>query len=311
MDDDKSSDIGLNSMDPLRNLEIFSAKSVDDSRASVYYTPTDGNTSPELQTSPIHINYINDTFDAPIFNLRRGSNKNYFIDKKMNKYKFNIGHPSGIGGSSGGGSDDEKSITGSLGDCARALSPRKKRKHERYGSGSYNPSLFSAPEEDENDEPIPSTSQQIPSKCKINESNATACERENLLLKTLFNDQIDDFIEHSNGKVEKKKDDKMSKRLKNEYYYSLEDVVGMIDAPKSNFTSTELVHDATTGKTNTLFNIKRSDSDCSGNAVKNSISLPEISNAKLVHGKHVILAIEDPDCHIDDNNPDHKNDSRL
>lgn len=54
----KSSDYNL------KYLEHFSAKSVDESKASVYFTPNDGQMSPEpplqLQLSPIHINYIND-----------------------------------------------------------------------------------------------------------------------------------------------------------------------------------------------------------------------------------------------------------
>lgn len=41
--------------------EHFSTKSFDESKASVYFTPTDGHLSPQpLQVSPIHINYIND-----------------------------------------------------------------------------------------------------------------------------------------------------------------------------------------------------------------------------------------------------------
>ncbi|ETN66464.1 leucine-rich transmembrane protein [Anopheles darlingi] len=45
----------------LKYLENFSAKSVDESKASVYFTPTDGDhASPEPQLSPIHINYIDD-----------------------------------------------------------------------------------------------------------------------------------------------------------------------------------------------------------------------------------------------------------
>ncbi|XP_058821411.1 uncharacterized protein LOC131683438 isoform X2 [Topomyia yanbarensis] len=48
----------------LKYLENFSSKSVDESKASVYFTPNDGHLSPEpslqLQLSPIHINYIND-----------------------------------------------------------------------------------------------------------------------------------------------------------------------------------------------------------------------------------------------------------
>lgn len=52
-----------------KNLENYSAKSVDESKASVYFTPNGGNLSPDLlQTSPIHINYLNDdqnNFDTP------------------------------------------------------------------------------------------------------------------------------------------------------------------------------------------------------------------------------------------------------
>ncbi|KFB36689.1 hypothetical protein ZHAS_00003855 [Anopheles sinensis] len=44
----------------LKYLENFSAKSVDESKASVYFTPNDeqDDASPEPQLSPIHINYI-------------------------------------------------------------------------------------------------------------------------------------------------------------------------------------------------------------------------------------------------------------
>ncbi|XP_049283161.1 uncharacterized protein LOC125763756 [Anopheles funestus] len=44
----------------LKYLENFSTKSVDESKASVYFTPNDDDhASPEPQISPIHINYIN------------------------------------------------------------------------------------------------------------------------------------------------------------------------------------------------------------------------------------------------------------
>jgi hypothetical protein len=41
--------------------EHFSTKSIDESKASVYFTPNEGHLSPQPQFSPIHINYINDT----------------------------------------------------------------------------------------------------------------------------------------------------------------------------------------------------------------------------------------------------------
>ncbi|CAG9797587.1 unnamed protein product [Chironomus riparius] len=41
--------------------EHFSAKSIDESKASVYFTPNDGHLSPQpSELSPIHVNYIND-----------------------------------------------------------------------------------------------------------------------------------------------------------------------------------------------------------------------------------------------------------
>lgn len=41
--------------------EHFSAKSIDESKASVYFTPNDGHLSPQPpQMSPIHVNYLNE-----------------------------------------------------------------------------------------------------------------------------------------------------------------------------------------------------------------------------------------------------------
>lgn len=43
----------------------FCAKSIDESKASVYFTPNDGHLSPQpSQLSPIHVNYINDEAGA-------------------------------------------------------------------------------------------------------------------------------------------------------------------------------------------------------------------------------------------------------
>ncbi|XP_055540031.1 uncharacterized protein LOC129726874 isoform X2 [Wyeomyia smithii] len=54
----------------LKYLENYSTKSVDESKASVYFTPNEGHLSPEpslqLQLSPIHINYINDGTMIPV-----------------------------------------------------------------------------------------------------------------------------------------------------------------------------------------------------------------------------------------------------
>jgi hypothetical protein len=48
--------------------EHFSTKSFDESKASVYFTPTDGHLSPQpLQTSPVHINYVEEVNEASGF----------------------------------------------------------------------------------------------------------------------------------------------------------------------------------------------------------------------------------------------------
>jgi hypothetical protein len=53
--------------------ERYSAKSIDESKASVYFTPTDGCLSPQpMQLSPIHINYINDNVEAAQLDEARG-----------------------------------------------------------------------------------------------------------------------------------------------------------------------------------------------------------------------------------------------
>lgn len=45
----------------MRTLENYSAKSIDESKQSVYFTPNEGHLSPQpMQNSPIHINYINE-----------------------------------------------------------------------------------------------------------------------------------------------------------------------------------------------------------------------------------------------------------
>lgn len=55
----ESEDIGC--LSPTDFHEQFSTKSIDESKASVYFTPIDGHLSPQPQEelSPIHVNYIN------------------------------------------------------------------------------------------------------------------------------------------------------------------------------------------------------------------------------------------------------------
>jgi hypothetical protein len=51
----------LDCKSPMDYHEHFSAKSIDESKASVYFTPNDGHLSPQpSQMSPIHVNYLNE-----------------------------------------------------------------------------------------------------------------------------------------------------------------------------------------------------------------------------------------------------------
>lgn len=50
----------LNFRSPTDYHEHFSAKSIDESKASVYFTPIDGHLSPQPLDSPIHVNYLNE-----------------------------------------------------------------------------------------------------------------------------------------------------------------------------------------------------------------------------------------------------------
>lgn len=68
----------------LKNIPNFSAKSIDDSKASVYYTPTDGTFSPSpLQISPLHINYLNDNLDRNCMEMESPIHRKYYMEKKV------------------------------------------------------------------------------------------------------------------------------------------------------------------------------------------------------------------------------------
>lgn len=62
-----SSELPMNPKDILvfrgKHLENFSIQSVDDSKASVYFTPPDEDEDRNLQLTPIHINYINENLN--------------------------------------------------------------------------------------------------------------------------------------------------------------------------------------------------------------------------------------------------------
>uniref|UniRef100_A0A182MC07 Uncharacterized protein n=1 Tax=Anopheles culicifacies TaxID=139723 RepID=A0A182MC07_9DIPT len=93
----------------LKYLENFSTKSVDESKASVYFTPNDDDdqASPEPQISPIHINYI-DGRPALVEDGADEATKLHFGAALMaasdtpKSFKSIIGGNGSIGGASGG-----------------------------------------------------------------------------------------------------------------------------------------------------------------------------------------------------------------
>jgi len=76
--------------------EHFSTKSIDESKASVYFTPTEGHLSPQPQLSPLHINYINENMigcesadEASGLwraGLMRGSNRTHLTPGQRNSF---------------------------------------------------------------------------------------------------------------------------------------------------------------------------------------------------------------------------------
>lgn len=65
--------------------EHFSTKSMDESRASLYFTPTDGHMSPQpMQDTPIHINYINEN----MVGCENANNKSSWRFKNPLKQQF-------------------------------------------------------------------------------------------------------------------------------------------------------------------------------------------------------------------------------
>ena len=73
-----------------RNVEYYSTKSIDDSKTSVYYTPTDGTFSPgHLQVSPIHINYINENLDS-LIGLKPNAATKFEFDQYTNRFKLRL-----------------------------------------------------------------------------------------------------------------------------------------------------------------------------------------------------------------------------
>lgn len=281
---DKLAQLDNKNLDALKGLEIYSTKSIDDSRASVYFTPNDGNMSPEpLQTTPIHINYINDNFDAPyLLYCKRGVDKFHF-DRKNQIFKSAM-RPDRI-----------------TGGCLKQIDCHEEYiKNKLHFNGIDDDNCCACLEEDDRDE------YNLQSNIKDREKpSKLGFENEKLLFKNINSiDEISNFDEIDENRLKKK-----SKRFKNEYYYSLEDVGSSYGMKNSDIVINEkpILAIPSNSKSNTseimlnetgAHDLINGDKDLNNkdlhNKMQASYSLPEILNSSL-HGKHVILAIENPE----------------
>lgn len=271
---DKLAQLDNKNLDALKGMEIYSTKGIDDSRASVYFTPSDGNMSPEpLQTTPIHINYINDNFDAPhLLYCKRGVDKFHF-DRK-NKIFKSVMRPHLI-----------------TGGCLKQIDCHEEYiKNKLHFNGIDDDNCCACLEEENRDD------FKLQSNIKDKENPPIVCyENEKLLLENVNSiDEISKFDDVNEIRLKKK-----FKRFKNEYYYSLEDVgcsygikhsdMKANKMSKINETDMQLNE---TGENDLKTRDKCLNNENLQNKIQASYSLPEISN---LHGKHVILAIENPE----------------
>lgn len=232
----------------LRNLENFSAKSVDESKASVYYTPTDYTLSPH--TSPIHINYMNE------------SRRNFLeLGFKLNDEPDRLV----------GGGKIFKNLDNSC-------------------------TLNTYDEEDYDDE---DGAKAIKVNMIHDKSSSALCDHLHEYDKLLVNERKvanDSEMLTANRK---------RKRYNNDYYYSVENV---FDAKSLHNHNIHHNHCKEQSSADTLNIVDVDDTGKSiltkyncDNPLQTSTSLPEIQlNATTaeLHGKHVLLAIENTDNHI-------------
>lgn len=275
---DKLAQLDNKNLDALKGLEIYSTKSIDDSRASVYFTPNDGNMSPEpLQTTPIHINYINDNFDAPyLLYCKRGVDKFHF-DRKNQIFK-SVMRPDRL-----------------TGGCLKQIDCHEEYiKNKLHFNGIDDDNCCACLEEEDQDV------FNLQSNIKDKKEKPSKLEYENeklLFMNSNSIDEICNFDEIDENRLKKK-----SKRFKNEYYYSLEDVgnsYGMKSSDQIVINEKPIFAIPQNSKTEIIINetgtheLINGDKDLN-NKMQASYSLPEILNSNL-HGKHVILAIENPE----------------
>lgn len=256
----KSKMAGLNEVqlknleNKLRNLENFSAKSVDESKASVYYTPTDYTLSPH--TSPIHINYLNENrtnFSDIGFKLNReperlvgGDTMFKNLDNSCTFNTYDVGDDDDY-------YDDE--------DGAKAI--KVNIIHEKHDKSSS--ALCDHHEYD---------------KLLVNDFNVA---------------NISEMLTANRKR----------KRYNNDYYYSVENVFDAKSLHNHNFHHNHCKEQSSGDTLNIV------DVDDTGktiltkyicdNPLQTSTSLPEIQlnvTTAEMHGKHVLLAIENTDNHI-------------
>lgn len=82
-----SNELPINPKDILvfrgKHLENFSVQSIDDSKASVYFTPPEEDDDRNLQLTPIHINYINENLNYSQEELQKELRNSKFCAENM------------------------------------------------------------------------------------------------------------------------------------------------------------------------------------------------------------------------------------
>lgn len=246
----------------LRNLENFSAKSVDESKASVYYTPTDYTLSPH--TSPIHINYLNE-------------NPGSFSDMG---FKLT--------------NEPERLVGGGDGKIMKKLD-------NSCTINTYGDEDLKKNDEDDGDDDYDDEDGAKAIKVNMNhdKSSSALCYHHHEYDKLLVNDF------RIANKSEMLAANRKRKRYNNDYYYSVENVFDAKSLHNHNFHHNHCLEQSSVDTLNIV------DVDDTGksiltkyncdNPLQTSTSLPQIqlnTTTAELHGRHVLLAIENTDNHI-------------
>lgn len=295
----------------LKNAEYYSTKSIDDSKASVYYTPTDGTFSPgALQISPIHINYINENLDS-LFDLKLPATKKFEFDQYANRYHLRRNLPERLIG----GGDDSMGAGAMMAiyDVPNDLDDEEDKKRSSNEDNCC-PCIDADDEVSSNGGGGVIELNQLAGngkKVKVKNKFSIMPHENDMLLVNEINvcDVNNKPYYKSNGSGSKKK----KKRYNKEYYYSVENVFDAKALPSTScklhqhypinqqfhhqYHNTDhqlycppsveklnIIMDET-GKT-MLFN------QCD-NLLQTSTSLPEMQMTTAeIHGKHVLLSVE-------------------